>query len=163
MVEGGDGVRPRRVGRKTKRSIGERKRERVEGTGRSKEAKNGPPRKAYPTRKHDARYAGAEGDAVEGGRVLWAGSVPCDDLWLSAARGVRKGERCDWMVEESRSEIAGRDFRVLAYCVMPDHSRFLAEGMSESGDLPGSERGKEQGRREVPPLRAARCAALRSG
>lgn len=40
-----------------------------------------------------------------------------------------------WLVERLRENAATEAFRVHAYCVMPDHLHFLAEGASPQSDL----------------------------
>jgi len=42
---------------------------------------------------------------------------------------------CQWLTEILRSESAARNFAVHAYCVMPDHVHFLAEGICPSSSL----------------------------
>ncbi len=44
-------------------------------------------------------------------------------------------EVCQSVLTLLRSESADRCFRVLAYCVMPDHLHFLAEGTDAGSDL----------------------------
>ena len=43
--------------------------------------------------------------------------------------------RCSWLLEVFRSECVARNFTIHAYCVMPDHFHFLAEGLQLSSDL----------------------------
>jgi len=43
--------------------------------------------------------------------------------------------RCKWLLDILRTEAPTRNFAVHAYCVMPDHFHFLAEGTSVSSDL----------------------------
>jgi|ERR1700738_790985 putative transposase len=43
--------------------------------------------------------------------------------------------RCSWVLELFRSECTARDFAVHAYCLMPDHFHFLAEGLESTSDL----------------------------
>ena len=43
--------------------------------------------------------------------------------------------RCLWLLEVFRSECAVRTFAIHAYCLMPDHFHFLAEGLSPTSDL----------------------------
>jgi len=43
--------------------------------------------------------------------------------------------RCLWLVDLFRSECAAKDFALHAYCVMPDHFHFLAEGTTPASDL----------------------------
>ncbi len=43
--------------------------------------------------------------------------------------------RCTWLLNLLRSESAARSFAIHAYCVMPDHFHFLAEGTEPSSDL----------------------------
>ena len=40
-----------------------------------------------------------------------------------------------WILDLLHSESAANSFRVQAYCLMPDHLHFLAEGMDPSSDL----------------------------
>ncbi len=40
-----------------------------------------------------------------------------------------------WILDLLRSESAAKPFRVHAYCLMPDHLHFLAEGMEPGSDL----------------------------
>jgi putative transposase len=42
---------------------------------------------------------------------------------------------CSRLLELFRSECAARNFAVHAYCLMPDHFHFLAEGLQLSSDL----------------------------
>jgi putative transposase len=49
---------------------------------------------------------------------------------IFASRG-----RCSWLLELFRSECADRQFAVHAYCLMPDHFHFLAEGLGATDDL----------------------------
>jgi putative transposase len=42
---------------------------------------------------------------------------------------------CSWLVDVFRSESAARCFAIHAFCVMPDHFHFLAEGLMPSSDL----------------------------
>ncbi len=42
---------------------------------------------------------------------------------------------CGWLLEVLRYESAARDFAIHAYCIMPDHVHFLAEGLLPSSDL----------------------------
>lgn len=44
-------------------------------------------------------------------------------------------KRCEWMLDLLRSESSANSFNVLAYCLMPDHLHFLAEGLDSSNDL----------------------------
>jgi REP-associated tyrosine transposase len=44
-------------------------------------------------------------------------------------------QRCSWLLEILRSESAARNFAIHAYCVMPDHVHFLAEGLQLSSNL----------------------------
>jgi REP-associated tyrosine transposase len=44
-------------------------------------------------------------------------------------------QRCSWLLEILRSESAVRNFAIHAYCVMPDHLHFLAEGLQPSSNL----------------------------
>ena len=44
-------------------------------------------------------------------------------------------KRCVWLLEKFRAESASRSFAIHAYCIMPDHFHFLAEGMDASSDL----------------------------
>jgi len=44
---------------------------------------------------------------------------------------------CDSILSLLCSESAARDFAILAYCVMPDHLHFLAEGVQPASDLLG--------------------------
>jgi REP-associated tyrosine transposase len=46
-------------------------------------------------------------------------------------------EYCHWLIDIFRGESAARDFAIHAYCVMPDHFHFLAEGTSSASDLLG--------------------------
>jgi len=41
----------------------------------------------------------------------------------------------NWLLKLLRSESLAHSFRVHAYCLMPDHLHFLAEGMAPSSDL----------------------------
>jgi putative transposase len=43
--------------------------------------------------------------------------------------------RCLWLLELFRSECAARNFAIHAYCLMPDHFHFLAEGLAPASDL----------------------------
>jgi putative transposase len=43
--------------------------------------------------------------------------------------------RCTRLLELLRAECAARNFAVHAYCLMPDHFHFLAEGLQPSSDL----------------------------
>jgi len=43
--------------------------------------------------------------------------------------------RCLWLLEVFRSECAARNFAIHAYCLMPDHFHFLAEGLGRTSDL----------------------------
>jgi REP element-mobilizing transposase RayT len=40
-----------------------------------------------------------------------------------------------WLVAVLRSECAAKSFRIHAYCLMPDHLHFLAEGAEPASDL----------------------------
>jgi len=42
---------------------------------------------------------------------------------------------CSWLLEILRAESVTRDFAIHAYCIMPDHIHFLAEGLLPSSDL----------------------------
>ena len=42
---------------------------------------------------------------------------------------------CHWLTEILRSESTSRAFAIHAYCLMPDHLHFLAEGLLPSSDL----------------------------
>jgi putative transposase len=42
---------------------------------------------------------------------------------------------CRWLLQIIRSESVARGFAIHAYCVMPDHLHFLAEGLLPSSDL----------------------------
>ena len=42
---------------------------------------------------------------------------------------------CFWLLKVFRAESARCDFAISAFCVMPDHFHFLAEGVSPSSDL----------------------------
>ena len=42
---------------------------------------------------------------------------------------------CCWFLEVLRSESATRGFAIHAYCIMPDHIHFLAEGLLPSSDF----------------------------
>jgi len=42
---------------------------------------------------------------------------------------------CTWLLETLRAESAARSFAIHAYCVMPDHLHFLAEGLTPASDL----------------------------
>jgi putative transposase len=42
---------------------------------------------------------------------------------------------CCWLLQVLRAESAARGFAVRAYCVMPDHVHFLAEGLLPSSNL----------------------------
>ena len=42
-----------------------------------------------------------------------------------------------WLIDTLRSSAAARQFRVHAYCVMPDHVHLLVESSTEASDLPG--------------------------
>ena len=42
---------------------------------------------------------------------------------------------CSWLVKIFRAESARCGFSIHAYCLMPDHFHFLAEGVSPSSDL----------------------------
>ena len=44
-------------------------------------------------------------------------------------------KRCEWLLKLLRSESAANSFNVPAYCLMPDHFHFLAEGTEPSSDL----------------------------
>src|SRR5271165_2211582 len=44
-------------------------------------------------------------------------------------------KRCAWMLDLLRLESAGNSFDVHAYCLMPDHLHFLAEGIEPTSDL----------------------------
>ena len=44
---------------------------------------------------------------------------------------------CKWLQDLLRAESSRRDFTVHAYCLMPDHLHFLAEGCSQTSDLLG--------------------------
>jgi putative transposase len=44
-------------------------------------------------------------------------------------------EFCTWLLEAFRAESATRKFAIHAYCLMPDHFHFLAEGLEPSSDL----------------------------
>lgn len=46
-------------------------------------------------------------------------------------------KRCAWLLEKFRTESVARSFAIHAYCIMPDHFHFLAEGQETSGDLLG--------------------------
>jgi putative transposase len=46
-------------------------------------------------------------------------------------------ERCHWLLDIFRAESSARDFAIHAYCVMPDHFHFLAEGTIQTSDLVG--------------------------
>jgi putative transposase len=43
--------------------------------------------------------------------------------------------RCLWLLEVFRSECAARNFTIHAYCLMPDHFHFLAEGLIPASDM----------------------------
>jgi putative transposase len=42
---------------------------------------------------------------------------------------------CAWLIDLLGSESASRAFAIHAYCVMPDHLHFLAEGLTPTSDL----------------------------
>jgi len=42
---------------------------------------------------------------------------------------------CCWLLEVLRSESAARGFAIHAYCIMPDHVHFLAEGLLPSSNF----------------------------
>jgi len=42
---------------------------------------------------------------------------------------------CEWLRDLLRAETSYRDFAIHAYCLMPDHLHFLAEGRSQTSDL----------------------------
>jgi putative transposase len=42
---------------------------------------------------------------------------------------------CEWLLQIFRTESAGRDFAVHAYCLMPDHFHFLVEVTKPASDL----------------------------
>lgn len=43
--------------------------------------------------------------------------------------------RCSWLLDVLRSESAARAFAIHAYCIMPDHFHFLAEGLESRSDF----------------------------
>jgi len=43
--------------------------------------------------------------------------------------------RAEWIIERSLNHAKVHQFAIHAYCVMPDHFHFLAEGRSDSSDL----------------------------
>jgi putative transposase len=45
--------------------------------------------------------------------------------------------RCQWLMDIFPGESAVCDFTVHAYCIMPDHFHFLAEGVSSTSDVLG--------------------------
>jgi putative transposase len=51
------------------------------------------------------------------------------------ARIFSDAERCEWLLGLLRSESAANSFNIPAYCLMPDHLHFLAEGTKPSSDL----------------------------
>ena len=46
-------------------------------------------------------------------------------------------KRRAWLSDEFRAESASRSFAIHAYCIMPDHFHFVAEGQGPSSDLLG--------------------------
>jgi putative transposase len=42
---------------------------------------------------------------------------------------------CSWLLDLLRTESTARNFAIHAYCIMPDHIHFLAEGLPPSSDL----------------------------
>jgi|SRR5271154_4580470 len=44
-------------------------------------------------------------------------------------------ERCEWLLDILRTESSEREFSIHAYCLMPDHLHFVAEGYSQTSDL----------------------------